>query len=73
MYGQPGQPSYILACALVEKPCSVRNGAAVFELPPTVYQCFAMAQSAAPSAVSIAAWSRSISLCSFTLRLPIGL
>ena len=73
MYGQPGQPSYILLFAPVEKPCSVRYGAAVFELPPTEYHAFAVAQFAVPSAVSIAAWSRSISLCSFTLRLPIGL
>ena len=58
--------------ASVEKPCSVRYGDEVFELPPTVYHCFAVAQVAVPSAVSISFWSRSISLCSCTLPVPLA-
>ena len=54
------------ASAPVEKPWIVRKEPFDTELPPSAYADVAAAQSYSLSAVSIAAWSRSILLCSVT-------
>ena len=54
------------ASAPVEKPWIVRKAPFDTELPPSAYADVAAAQSNSLSAVSIAAWSRSILLCSVT-------
>ena len=56
----------VLACAPVEKPWIVRYEPLEAELAPTAYAEVAAAQSFEPSAVSMAAWSRLILLCSTT-------